>query len=41
MKLITFVGEINFYKNIGKVKLDEDKVNLEILISKENSFKCC
>ena len=34
----TFVGEINFYKNVGKVKLDEDKVNLEILISKENSL---
>ena len=34
----TFVGEINFYKNVGKVKLDEDKVNLEVLISKENSL---
>ena len=34
----TFVGEINFFNNIGKVKLDEDKVNLEIIVKKENSL---
>ena len=37
----TFVGEINFFNNIGKVKLDEDKVNLEIIVKKRKLFKCC
>ena len=34
----TYVGEINFEKSIGKVKLDEDKVNLEVIVTRENSL---
>ena len=34
----TYVGEINFKNNVGRVKLDDDKVHLEILVSRENSL---
>ena len=34
----TYVGEINFKNNVGYVTLDEDKVNLEIIVSKDNSL---
>lgn len=34
----TYVGEINFKNNIGYVTLDEDKVNLEVIVAKENSL---
>ena len=34
----TYVGEINFKNNVGYVTLDEDKVNLEIVVAKENSL---
>ena len=34
----TYVGEINFKNNIGYVTLDEDKVNLEVIVTKENSL---
>lgn len=34
----TYVGEINFKDNIGYVTLDEDKVNLEIIVTKDNSL---
>ena len=34
----TYVGEINFKNNIGYVTLDEDKVNLEVVVAKENSL---
>ena len=34
----TYVGEINFKNNVGYVTLDEDKVNLEVVVAKENSL---
>ena len=34
----TYVGEINFKNDVGIVKLDEDKVNLEVLINREDSL---
>lgn len=34
----TYVGEINFKNNVGYVTLDEDKVNLEIVVAKDNSL---
>ena len=34
----TFVGEINFKNNVGVVVLDDDKVNLEIIVAKENTL---
>ena len=34
----TYVGEINFKNNIGYVDLDEDKINLKVIVSKENSL---
>ncbi len=34
----TYVGEINFKNEVGLVKLDDDKVNLEIMVQKENSM---
>ncbi len=34
----TYVGEIQFSNNVGVVALDEDKVNLEVIVSLENSM---
>ena len=34
----TYVGEINFKNNVGYVTLDEYKVNLEVVVAKENSL---
>ena len=34
----TYVGEINFKNGVGVVELDEDKVNLKVIVSKENSL---
>lgn len=33
-----YVGEINFKKNVGYVKLDDSKVKIEVVVSKENSL---
>lgn len=33
-----YVGEINFIKNVGHVKLDDSKVKIEVIVSKENSL---
>ena len=34
----SYVGEINFQNSIGTVMLDEDKVNLKVIVRKENSM---
>ena len=34
----TYVGEINFKNDVGYVTLDEDKVNLEVVVTKDNSL---
>lgn len=34
----TYVGEINFKNDVGYVTLDEDKVNLEVVVTKGNSL---
>ena len=34
----TYVGEINFKNGVGVVELDEDKVNLKVIVNKENSL---
>lgn len=34
----TYVGEINFKNDVGYVTLDEDKVNLEVVVTKGNSI---
>lgn len=34
----SYVGEINFTDDIGTVTLDDNKINLEVLIKKENSM---
>lgn len=34
----TYVGEINFKNDVGCVTLDEDKVNLEVVVTKGNSL---
>lgn len=33
-----YVGEINFKKNVGYVKLDDSKVKIDVVVSKENSL---
>ena len=33
-----YVGEITFVKNVGHVKLDDSKVKIEVIVSKENSL---
>ncbi len=33
-----FVGEITFQNDVGLVKLDEDKIQMEVVVSKENAL---
>ena len=37
-KLVNYIGEINFHKNIGYVTLDDDKIHLKIEVARKDSL---
>lgn len=37
-KLVNYIGEINFHKNIGYITLDDDKIHLKIEVARKDSL---